>query len=224
MRLPGPSRAPRALLLGAMLTFGAASLGGGLGCSGRDGDHGGTSERPSTRGSESRAHTEDRGGPVHREPGAGDPGAHEDPESQPFVVLEPAGASPVRVRVEVARTAAETQRGLMFRRHMDPDAGMIFLFARSRQLTFWMHNTYIPLDMVFITSDMRVLGVVENAPPENDDPREVPGVSQFVLEVNAGFAREHGITAGTLVRFENIDDVPPPAAAAQEDEEWEDEE
>jgi uncharacterized membrane protein (UPF0127 family) len=136
------------------------------------------------------------------------------------VWLEPPGRDPVAVNVEVARTAAETQRGLMFRRHMDADAGMLFQFPRSRQLTFWMHNTYIPLDMVFITSDLRVLGVVENATPETDDPREVEGESQYVLEVNAGFAREHGIAAGTMVRFEDV----PPAPGGGDDDGSEEEE
>lgn len=147
----------------------------------------------------------------------------EDPTSAPRVVLEPPGREPVVVRVEIARTPAQTQRGLMFRRQLEPDAGMIFLFPRPRHMTFWMHNTYIPLDMVFITSDLRVLGVVENATPETDDSREVEGVSQFVLEVNAGFAREHGISAGTAVRFEGIPDVPS-AQAGADDDSWEDEE
>ena len=194
-------------------------------CSGSDADRGGTSESPSTRGAE-------RGRPArtettHEAPATASPASHEEPVSQPRVVLEPPGAEPVTVDVEVARTSAETQRGLMYRRQMAPNAGMIFLFSRSRHLTFWMHNTYIPLDMIFITSDMRVLGVVENATPETDDPREVPGVGQFVLEVNAGFAREHGITAGTVVRFEGIDDVPVAAPGdddSEMDDEWEDDE
>jgi uncharacterized membrane protein (UPF0127 family) len=190
-----------------------------IACSGSDTDHVSTSghtSRPSsgtTRGTTSTTKAP-----------AADP--DREPAAAPRVILEPPGAEPVTVNVEVARTSAETQRGLMFRRHMDPNAGMIFLFPRSRQLTFWMHNTYIPLDMIFIQSDMRVLGVVENAPPETDDGREVEGVSQFVLEVNAGFAREHGIGAGTVVRFEGIPDVPVDGAAGddEDDEDWEDEE
>ncbi len=125
----------------------------------------------------------------------------------PAVILEPPGQPSVRVPVEVARTPAETQRGLMFRRQLDPAAGMLFLFRRPRQLTFWMRNTLIPLDMIFITGELRVLGVVENAEPETDDPREVEGDSQFVLEVNAGFAREHGIGPGTVVRFEGTGSI-----------------
>jgi uncharacterized membrane protein (UPF0127 family) len=141
----------------------------------------------------------------------------------PAVVLKPPGRDPVRVRVEVARTPAETRRGLMFRRELEPDAGMLFVFERAQRLTFWMRNTWIPLDMIFITPDRRVLGIVENAEPETDDPREVEGRSQFVLEVNAGFARAHGIVPGTPVRFENVPELPAAAAASHEDDEEEDE-
>lgn len=136
-------------------------------------------------------------------------------DDAPIVVLEPPGHEPAVVRVEVARTPAQTQRGLMYRRELDQDAGMLFLFPRARHQTFWMRNTYLPLDMIFITSEMRVLGVVENATPETDDARQVDGVSQFVLEVNAGFAREHGIGPGTLVRFENVPEY-------REEDVWED--
>ena len=123
------------------------------------------------------------------------------PAGQPLVVLEPIGGAPVRVRVEVAQTPAERQRGLMFRKQLDPDAGMLFIFDRPQHNVFWMHNTYLPLDLMFITADWSVLGIVENATPQTDSPREVPGLSQYVLEVNAGFSRQHGIAAGTKVRF-----------------------
>lgn len=145
--------------------------------------------------------------------------------SAPTVVLEPPGQDAVTVRAEVARTPAQTQHGLMYRRDLEADAGMLFLFPRPRHITFWMRNTYLPLDMIFITSDMRVLGVVENATPETDDVREVDGISQYVLEVNAGFARAHGVGPGTAVRFENIAVPPVSARAADEDEDdegWED--
>jgi hypothetical protein len=169
------------------------------------------------------------GGPPHR-PEAGRRASREaTPEGDrdaggarelvPRVVLAPEGAPEVVVRVEVARTPAQTQRGLQWRHRLAADAGMLFLFTRPRQLSFWMRDTFIPLDIVFITSERTVLGVVENAEPETDDPREVEGVSQFVLEVNAGFARAHGIGPGTVVRFEDVADVPPPAPPLREDEE-----
>lgn len=126
------------------------------------------------------------------------------PAASATVVLAPPGHDEVTVRVEVANTDPTRQRGLMYRREMAEDAGMIFLFDESEQLSFWMHNTYLPLDMIFIREDMSVLGVVENAEPQTDDPREVPGMSKYVLEVNAGYARRHGIGPGTRVRFVNI--------------------
>jgi uncharacterized membrane protein (UPF0127 family) len=120
------------------------------------------------------------------------------------VVLEPPGREPVTFEVEVANEDRTRQRGLMFRRQMAENAGMLFLFEEQEHLSFWMHNTYLPLDMVFITSAMRVLGVVENAEPQTDDPREVEGDSQYVLELNAGTARRHGIGPGVLVRFVGV--------------------
>jgi uncharacterized membrane protein (UPF0127 family) len=82
---------------------------------------------------------------------------------------------------------------------------MLFLFDRQEHLTFWMKNTLVPLDMIFITEAKRVLGVVENAEPLTTTQRQVPGASRFVLEVVAGFAARHGITAGTQVEFAHID-------------------
>jgi uncharacterized membrane protein (UPF0127 family) len=120
------------------------------------------------------------------------------------VVLSPPGRDPVTVRVEIARTPAQTQRGLMFRRTLAADAGMLFLFPRPQQLSFWMRNTYLPLDMIFIEPDLTVLGVVENTVPLTDDSCRVPGLSQYVLEVNAGFARTHAINTGTPVRFVDV--------------------
>ena len=120
---------------------------------------------------------------------------------QPVVVLEPLGGAAVHVKVELAQTPEQRQRGLMFRKHLAPDAGMLFIFERPQHNVFWMHNTYLPLDMIFITADWDVLGVVENATPQTDAPREVPGISAYVLEVNAGFSRQNGIVAGTKVRL-----------------------
>jgi hypothetical protein len=110
----------------------------------------------------------------------------------------------VQVVVELARKPEERSLGLMHRRQLDADRGMLFLFDAPQQLSFWMRNTYIPLDMVFIREDMTVLGVVENAEPLTDTPRSVPGLSRYVLEVNAGFCRRHGVAEGTRVRFDGV--------------------
>lgn len=131
-------------------------------------------------------------------------GASAPAELTASVELFPPGRAPVLVKVELARTASERARGLMHRKQLDADSGMLFLFEGPQQLSFWMRNTYVPLDMVFIESSMRVLGVVENAEPLTETPRSVPGLSQYVLEVNAGYTREHGIGPGTMVRFQGV--------------------
>jgi hypothetical protein len=115
------------------------------------------------------------------------------------------GAREIPVKVEIAATPPTRQRGLMFRQSLPEEEGMLFLFPASEQLSFWMKNTYLPLDMIFIKSDMTVLGVVEGAIPLTEESRAVPGESQYVLEVNATFARRHGIGPGTQVRFEGTE-------------------
>lgn len=105
------------------------------------------------------------------------------------------------VDIEIARTPAERQRGLMFRKHLDQNRGMLFVFEKPDHLTFWMRNTYIPLDMIFIDPSMRILGIVENTTPLSDKQCAVSGESQYVLEVNAGFSRTHGLKRGQKVEF-----------------------
>lgn len=135
------------------------------------------------------------------------PAAAPAPRGPRVVIERGAEQAALSVKVEVADEMHERQRGLMFREHMEADAGMIFLFERPQQLSFWMHNTLLPLDMVFIRADMTILGIVENATPRTDDPRQVPGLSQYVLEVNAGYAERNGVRAGQRVRFEDIEGV-----------------
>jgi len=93
----------------------------------------------------------------------------------------------------------------MFRESLDADAGMLFLYQDEGIRVFWMRNTLIPLDMIFISADLRVAGVVENAERLTDTQRQVGKPAQYVLEVNGGFAAAHGITAGTPVEFRNIE-------------------
>jgi uncharacterized membrane protein (UPF0127 family) len=112
-----------------------------------------------------------------------------------------ADQGPVTIQAEIADTPPARQQGLMFRTAMADSQGMLFLFPTEDHLSFWMHNTLIPLDMIFIKTDHTVLGVVENATPKTDTSRQVPGVSQFVLEVNGGLSQRLGIKAGENVAF-----------------------
>jgi uncharacterized membrane protein (UPF0127 family) len=107
----------------------------------------------------------------------------------------------LRVVAELARRPQDSQKGLMYRTHMDEDHGMLFDLGVREPHTFWMHNTCIPLDMIFLDDDGLVVGIVENAPTLNDAQRSVPCPSTHVLEVNAGWSRRHGVRAGDRARL-----------------------
>ncbi len=92
----------------------------------------------------------------------------------------------------------------MYRRSMPEDAGMLFVYEQMEERSFWMENTFIPLDMVFIDAAGHVVGVAADTEPLTRDGRMVNGQSQYVLEVNAGFANRHGIGQDTAVRFEGV--------------------
>jgi uncharacterized membrane protein (UPF0127 family) len=81
---------------------------------------------------------------------------------------------------------------------------MIFLFPVETEQAFWMKNTPIPLDMIFISSARRIVGIVERAKPFTLDSRSVPGNSQYVLEINGGLSERYGLKPGDRVEFKNI--------------------
>ena len=103
-------------------------------------------------------------------------------------------------RVEVAASGAEQQRGLMFRTAMGPDEGMIFPNNVPQQRAFWMHNTVIPLDIIYIGPDRRILNIVQGE-PYNDTSLPSAGPVINVLELNAGRSAELGIKPGDLVSW-----------------------
>ena len=125
----------------------------------------------------------------------------------PRVLIE-AGAGLLKIPVELATTHKERQQGLMYRRSLKADSGMLFVFERQQIHRFWMKNTYIPLDMIFITEQMTVAGVVHRAQPETETARFVQRPSRYVLEVNGGFAQSNGITVGDRVVFEGVQSSP----------------
>jgi uncharacterized membrane protein (UPF0127 family) len=105
------------------------------------------------------------------------------------------------VRVEIADDEAGRERGLMFRAHLDEDAGMIFVFGAARVVYFWMKNTKIPLDMIFADRDGKVVGIVAEAKPYSEQSVGPDLPAQYVLEVNGGFCRRHGVAVGDWLRF-----------------------
>ncbi|MBL8741786.1 MAG: DUF192 domain-containing protein, partial [Myxococcales bacterium] len=105
------------------------------------------------------------------------------------------------VSVEIAKEDAHRQRGLMFRKSMPEDEGMLFIFEESKPLSFWMHNTCIPLDMIFVGPDGTIVGIEENTPTLSDDTFSSGCDARFVIEMNAGWARKNGIQAGQRVKL-----------------------
>ena len=103
-------------------------------------------------------------------------------------------------KVEVADTPATRERGLMFRKRLAPDGGMLFDFKTSQTVDFWMKDTLIPLDMLFIGADRRVVSIARNATPMSESHIPSGGPVVEVLEVRGGRAAEIGVQPGDKVR------------------------
>ena len=101
--------------------------------------------------------------------------------------------------VEVVDNDADRAKGLMHRRSLPEGTGMLFDFHREQDVSFWMQNTYIPLDMIFIRSDGRIHHIAQNTTPESERVISSNGAVRFVLEVIAGTARKYGIAPGDRV-------------------------
>jgi uncharacterized membrane protein (UPF0127 family) len=130
------------------------------------------------------------------------------PLPRAFVRLHDAFGGVHRVEVEVAATLEARTRGLMWRTELAAGKGMLFLFPEEEVQSFWMRNTLIPLDMIFITTGMKVAGIVERAEPRTLTGRSVGVPSQFVLEVPGGWSQSVGVTKGGAVEFEGVSSIP----------------
>ncbi|MFC6621192.1 DUF192 domain-containing protein [Novosphingobium panipatense] len=104
-------------------------------------------------------------------------------------------------QVEVASTTEQQAKGLMFRTEMGENEGMIFPNKPPRPSSFWMHNTVISLDLIFIGPDHRILNIIPEAVPYDETPLRSDGVAAAVLELNGGRAAQLGLKAGDKVRW-----------------------
>jgi uncharacterized membrane protein (UPF0127 family) len=100
------------------------------------------------------------------------------------------------VYVEVADTPQALQKGLMYRTSLDEHRGMLFIFSRETPQSFWMKNTPLPLDMVFVNSGKAIVDINHNATPYSTDVFTSKESCKYVVEVNGGFCEEHGICVG----------------------------
>ena len=124
-----------------------------------------------------------------------------EPRALPLVHLGFSGPGAPELDAELVRSPHDTARGLMYRKSLPEDRGMLFDLRVREDHQFWMHNTCVPLDLIFIDFDGLVVGVVENAPTLDDSSRGVRCPSRWVLEVNAGWSRRHGVRAGHRIEL-----------------------
>ena len=115
--------------------------------------------------------------------------------------LTPSGNSLVEIAIEIVETPADRARGLMYRRSMPDRSGMLFIMDAEEEQTFTMENTYVPLDMIFVSTDSAVVDIAKRTRPlEQLVTSKAP--AKYVIEVRAGFADRHGITDSTRVAWQ----------------------
>ena len=111
------------------------------------------------------------------------------------------GEKIIKINAEIADDNDEKAKGLMFREELDENYGMFFVFDDERELTFWMKNTLIPLDMIFIDGNLQIADI-KNAVPCRKDPCELYKSSKpakYVLEVNSGFSTRNNVKIGNKI-------------------------
>lgn len=106
------------------------------------------------------------------------------------------------ITIQIADNDAEREEGLMWRRYMPEDDGMLFIFNDQVIQTFWMKNTFIPLDMVFADSTGKIVSIHANATPFSEATISSGSPAEYVVEVNGGFCARYGIEEGDRIEFE----------------------
>lgn len=118
-------------------------------------------------------------------------------EQQDFTVV--AGNKRIPIKLEVADDAAERELGLMYRQELPKRTGMLFVFPDEKPRSFWMKNTYLSLDLLFVNSAGKVLDIIENAVPLSEKNLTGKGAVKYVIELPAGSSAEEGIKPGAQV-------------------------
>ena len=113
-----------------------------------------------------------------------------------------ASCGEVRVRVEVADDPADRAKGLMYRKALGVNRGMLFVYPEEQRLSFWMRNTLIPLSIAFIDSERRIIDIQDMKPLDDEPPHYVSAEpAQYALEVNQGFFEKRGVKVGDRVEL-----------------------
>jgi uncharacterized membrane protein (UPF0127 family) len=125
------------------------------------------------------------------------------------VTLTDAFGGPHVVKVEVAADGNSRTRGLMWRKQLAEGEGMLFIFPDENVRSFWMRNTLIPLDMVFINRSLKIVGIVERAEPQSLLSRGVPRPAVYVLEVPGGWTQKIGVGLNSTVEIKGTEAIRP---------------
>jgi uncharacterized membrane protein (UPF0127 family) len=126
--------------------------------------------------------------------------------AEPSTVTNPANFKKIIVgktplRVEVAVTLEKQERGLMFRQSMPENEGMLFVYKEPQEMSFWMRNTFIPLDIAFVDADGIILNIHQAKPLDDSIHYRSAGAAKYVIETNQGWFSRHGIRPGDKVTF-----------------------
>lgn len=119
-----------------------------------------------------------------------------------LAILDSAGADTiVHLDIELAESMAEIQYGMMYRKSMDPNTAMLFLMGQERPQSFYMKNTYVSLDIIYINDAMEIVSIQRNAEPLNEKSLPSEGAASMVLEVKGGLSDQLGIGKGNKIRW-----------------------
>ena len=121
--------------------------------------------------------------------------------AQEQILITRADGEELLFTVDLAQSPRETMIGLMMRPSMPIDEGMLFLFEQEREQNFWMANTILPLDIIYIASDGAIVSIAENTTPFSRQSIPSNGPAQYVLELNAGASQAFGIAPGDVVSW-----------------------
>lgn len=137
-------------------------------------------------------------GPDGQPPSTGEPAFVKEGE---LTFLKPDSTVVVTIDIEIADDDLQREQGLMYRRQMEMSTGMLFIFGEEEPRSFWMKNTHLPLDIIYLSAGKQIVSIHENTPPfsEQSIPSRLP--AQYVVEVVAGFTALYNIKPGDLITF-----------------------
>lgn len=118
-----------------------------------------------------------------------------------LVLIKSSGEFITKLDIEIANSPYERQTGLMYRTILEKNQGMLFIFDKESFLTFYMKNTYIPLDLIFINDNKEIVSIYKNSKPNNTSSISSKLPSKYVLEVNEGFCENYNLKIGDKINY-----------------------